>query len=217
MSRLSVTSVLFFVASAAFAQSPTHPSSSSRQVLWEPPVWTFDEIPNGTVPKQMLSTLRVAGVPVTLEDTKIEDVSSTLGGTIGQKGDAGLFEEWLCFEGTDPNGRWALWLESREIDGGSVGGFHWQRLNKNAVLDRRCRMLGETKVELPIAVRLGIAEAEVFKSLGRPTVRRGDSLCYVHEHQESIRGEPYDSTNIVVILLRAGRVWSIEASHTTTS
>jgi hypothetical protein len=78
-------------------------------------------------------------------------------------------------------------------------------------------MLGETKVELPIALHLGITEAEVLKTLGRPTVRHGNSLGYVHEHQESIRGEPYDSVNIVVILLRAGRVWSIEASKTTTS
>jgi hypothetical protein len=186
-------------------------------VIWEPPAWTFDDLPKATVSKQMLATLRVAGFPVTLEDTKMNDVSSTLGGTIGGKGDAGDFEEWLCFHGTDPNGRWVLWLESGEIDGGSVGGFDWRRLNKIAVLDRRCRVLGGTKVELPIALRLGISEAEVLKTLGLPTVRHSDSLLYVHEHQVSIRGEPYDSQNIVIILLRAGRVWSIKVSKTTTS
>jgi len=190
---------------------------STGQAIWEPPAATFDEYPKGTVSKQMLASLRVSGIPVELEDTKMTDIASTLGGTIGQKGDAGLFEEWLCFHGTDATGRWALWLESREIDGGTVGQFHWRRLNMNAVVDRRCRMLGDRKVELPISLRLDITESEVLKSLGRPTVRLGGSLGYVHEHTESFQGEPYASTNIVVVLLRAGRVWSIEVSKTTVS
>jgi len=72
-------------------------------------------------------------------------------------------------------------------------------------------------IELPVALRLGIAETEVLKTLGPPTVSHGDRLIYVHEHQESIGGEPYTSENIVAILLRDGMVWAIEASKTTTS
>jgi len=218
MNRFWAISGLFFVACATSAQSASRPSSSSGQVIWEPPAWTFlHEIPKATVSKQMLATLRVSGFPITLENTKMDKVSSTLGGSIGQKGDAGNFEEWLCFYGTDPSGRWVLWLESGEIDGGTVGSFQWQRLDTSAVLDGRCQMLGDAKVDLPIAVRLGTVEAGVLKSLGRPTVRRGDRLVYVHEHQESILGEPFDSSNIVAILLRAGRVWEIDVSKTTSS
>jgi hypothetical protein len=217
MRRFFSRSVLVLVVCASFVQSANGQSLSGNQVIWEPPAWTFDELPKATVSKQMLTKLNVSGFPVALENTKMDDVASTLGGKIGQKGDAGNFEEWLCFHGRDANGRWVLWLESGEIDGGTVGSFHWRRLNKGAVLDRRCQALGEAKVELPIALRLDLTEAEVLKSLGRPTIRHGDSLSYVHEHQESIRSEPYVSVNIVVILIRAGRVWSIEVSKTTTS
>ena len=130
MRRLFSISALFFVASATFAQSASRQSSSSGQVIWGPPAWTYDEIPKATVSKQMLATLRVSGFPVTLENTNMDDVASSLGGTIGQKGDAGKFEEWLCFHGTDANGSWVLWLESGKIDGGTVGSFHWRRLNR---------------------------------------------------------------------------------------
>lgn len=218
MLRFSSMLVVFLITYATFAQTTSRARTAGSQLIWEPPSWTFtDALPKATVPKQMLATLRVSNFSVSLENTKMEEVTSALGGTIGQKGDAGNFEEWICFHGTDANGRWALWLESGEIDGGSVGSFHWRRLSKSAVLDPRCQMLGEAKVELPIALRLGTSEADVLKILGRPTVWRSNSLLYVHEHQESIRGEPYDSVNVVVVLLRAGQVWSIEASKTTTS
>lgn len=78
-------------------------------------------------------------------------------------------------------------------------------------------MLGETKVVLPIALKLGAPEADVAKVVGRPTVRRDDRLLYLHEHQLMIRGEPCTSDNVVGIRVRAGRVWAIEASKTTVS
>jgi hypothetical protein len=219
MCRFCGISILFFVACAAFPQTAGRSSSSTvGRVIWEPPAWDFLQvIPKATVSKEMLGTFRLSDFPINLEKTEMDDVKAMLGGTLGQSGDAGDYVEWLCFHGTDPNGRWALWLESSEIDGGAVGSFQWQRLNQGAVLDRRCQILRNAKVELPIALRLGIAEAEVLKSLGRPTVRHGDRLIYVHYHQESFHGEPYDSYNIVAILLRAGRVWAIEVSKTTTS
>src|SRR5450755_632265 len=123
----------------------------------------------------------------------MDDVRTHLGGTIGHTGDAAAYQEWLCFHGTDSKGRWVLWLESGEIDGGMVGSFQWQRLAKHAEIDQRCRMLQNAAVELPIALQLGITEKEVLKTLGAPTVRRGDRLIYVHEHDESIRNEPYTS------------------------
>lgn len=149
----------------------------------------------------------------------MDEVRTRIGGTMGHRGDAGDYVEWLCFHGTDPKGRWVLWLESGEIDGGTVGSFQWQRLVSGAALDRRCRALREARggIELPVALRLNMAEAEVLKALGPPTAKRGDRLIYVHEHQESIRSEPYTSENIVAILLRDGVVWEIDVSRTTTS
>jgi hypothetical protein len=220
MNRFFSIFALFFVASAAFAQTAGRSSSSSvSRVIWEPPTWNFLDgvVPKATVPKEMLATLRVSDLPITLEDTKMEDVRTILGGTFGGRGDAGESDQWLCLNGADSSGRWVLWLESGEIDGGTVGSFQWQRLDQGAKLDRRCRLLGDAKVVLPIALRLATGEAEVLKTLGQPTVRQGDRLIYVHEHQESIRGEPFTSFNIVSILLRAERAWAIEVSKTTTN
>jgi hypothetical protein len=214
-------SVLFFVTCAAFAQTANRSASSEgARVPWQPPAWNFlTEPPKATVSKEMLVSLQVSNVAIYFEKTKMDDVRVRLRGTIGHSGDAGDYVEWLCFRGTDPKRRWVLWLESGEIDGGMVGSFQWQRVANSAVLDPRCRTLQDTSgaIKLPVALRLGMAETEVLKTLGPPTVSHGDRLIYVHEHQESIRGEPYTSENIVSILLRDGMVWAIEASKTTTS
>lgn len=218
MCRFSSMSALFFVACALFAQTASRSSSPDAPVIWDPPAWPFlQKTPKATVSKEMVAAVHVSDFPVILEKTKMEDVKSTLGGTIGQKDDAGNFDEWLCFYGADSGGRWALWLESGEINGGTVGSFQWRRLNEGAVLDGRCQMLGEAKVELPIKLRLGITEEEVLKILGPPTVKRGDGLIYFHEHHLSIRGEPYTSDNAVAIVLRGGLAWAMKVSKTTVS
>lgn len=215
---VGLSALLLFVACITLGQTASRSSSSIDAVTWEPQAWAFlQEYPKATVSKQMVAALRVSNLLVRLENTTMEDVKATLGGTIGKKGDAGDFDEWLCFHGSDPSGGWVLWLESGEIDGGTVGSFQWQRLSASAVLDRRCRVLGEAKVKLPIALQLGITEAEVLKILGRPTVKQGDRLIYLHEHPLTIRGEPSTSDNVVAILLRGGRVWAIEVSKTTVS
>jgi hypothetical protein len=167
----------------------------------------------------MVGAFRVSNFPIEFEETKMEDVRTRLGGTIGHKGDAGEYLEWLCFHGTDSEGRWVLWLESGEIDGGMVGSFRWERLPMNAELDQRCRMLQRKAggIVLPISLRLGTTEKEVLKTLGTPTVRRGDRLIYVHEHDETIRGEPFTSDNIVEVRLRGGTVCAIEVSKTVSS
>jgi hypothetical protein len=211
--------VLIFAACPAFAQT-TSRSSSPRvsSPIWELPAWYLLEgDPKPTVPKEMLAALRISDFPISLESTPIEDVRTTLGGTIGRRGDGGGFVEWLCFHGKDPSGQWVLWLDGGEINGGTVGGFQWQRVDKGAVFDPRCRRLGDAQVELPITLRLGIGEAELRKNLGRPTVTHGDRLIYIHEHQEAIQGEPFTSNNTVGIVLRAGKVWAIEAAKTTTN
>jgi hypothetical protein len=218
MGRIHGALALFLLACAAFAQT-VNPSGSSRpRVIWAPPAWEFlHHDRKATVPKEMLATLRVSDLLVRLEDTQLQDVRSKLGGTIGSEGDGGDFYQWLCFYGADRNSTWALWLESAEIDGGRIGSFRWQRLSRNDVLDKRCQMLREMEVELPVAVGLGIAEADVLKTLGQPTLRSGSELMYEHEHQESISGEPYTSNNTIAIRLRAGRVWAIEVIKTTQS
>lgn len=100
MCRFFGLSALFFVACVTLAQTASRSSSSIDAAIWEPPAWTFlQEYPKATVSKEMVAALRLSNLPISLENTKLEDVRSTLGGTIGQKGDAGEFDEWLASMG----------------------------------------------------------------------------------------------------------------------
>jgi hypothetical protein len=81
-----------------------------------------------------------------------------------------------------------LWLESGEIDGGSVGSFQWRRVGPNTRFDKRCRMLPRTnsRIKLPIPLHLGTTETEALQILGQPTARHGDTLLYVHERDDFV-------------------------------
>jgi hypothetical protein len=143
---------LLLLASSAFTQTVSQPSSHAASAIWEPPEWNFPQNVKATVPKEMVSTFRLSGYNITLEETSMEDVEQRLGGVIGRKGDAGDAEEWLCFHGADAMGEWVLWLESGEIDGGRVGSLTWQRLSTRDVLDTRCHTLrkGGSIIQLPL-------------------------------------------------------------------
>ena len=107
----------------------------------------------------------------------------------------------------------------REIDGGSVGSFQLQRLSSHEVLDPRCHALSGTNsaVRFPLSLRLGRKKTEMLKMLGEPTTIDADRLIYLHEHEETIKGEPFTTSNIVVVRLRDGIVWAIQVSKTSSS
>jgi hypothetical protein len=106
-----------FVVVAALLQASAQ-SGQTPIAFWEPPAWDIPDNLKASAPKEMVSSLSVAGYEITLEETKMDDVQQRLGGEIGSKGDAGDALEWLCFHGEDGTGEWVLWLESGEIDGG---------------------------------------------------------------------------------------------------
>jgi hypothetical protein len=165
----------------------------------------------------MIGALRVANMPIILEETNVEDAQKRFGGTIGDSGDAGDALGWLCLHGSSKDGPWILWLTSSEIDGPTIGGFQWRRMSLHETPDRRCSRLPEDKggIELPIQLHLGMTEADVQKVLGRPTVMRGETLFFCHEHQNVIRNENYTVSNGVAIVFRDGVVRAIEAAKTT--
>ena len=170
-------------------------------------------MPRPTVPKEMVGALSVANVPIVIEETKLEDARKRFGGTVGSRGDAGDAEAWLCLHGNDANGPWILWLESFEINGPDVGGFQWRRLSPNESPDRRCGRIPDDKggIDLPLALHLGMTEVEVQKVLGRPTVTRGKTLFFSHEHQRVIDKENYSVSNHLALVFRDGMLWEIEA------
>jgi hypothetical protein len=221
--NMRVASCIAFVilALTSFAQTIEQPKSHSPRMIWEPPDWNFPQNVKASVQKEMLSSFRVSSYEIVLEQTAMKDAQQHLGGQIGSRGDAGGALEWLCFHGTNEMGRWVLWLESSEINGGLVGSFQWQQLPKSDVLDPRCQALrrADSMITLPLSrFTLGATQSQVLKSLGSPTAKDSERLIYLHEHDvttKAVRDDPFISSNIVIVRLRNGVVWAIQASKTT--
>lgn len=192
------------------------------QTVWRPPPLGRTSTPAATVPKELVSSLRIGSVPVILAKTPLADVQAKLGGTLGHVGDAGDFLSWLCVRGADQRGRWVLWLESAEIDEDLVGSFQLRRIPRTARVDRRCTTLQDAAavVELSIKLELGMPRVRVLQILGQPSVETGHTLIYLHQHEEIKTGDPTDPRpfpvrNNLVILLRQSTVHAIGAAKYT--
>jgi 6,7-dimethyl-8-ribityllumazine synthase len=191
-----------------------------KLIVWEPSQVDWgDDLPSPTAPKPMIVSLMVADFPVTLEETSLEDARAHFAGTIGNRGDAGTAENWVCLHGNDASGPWILWLSSFEIDGPRIGGFQWRRLAPNETADARCPSIAksENAIELPLAIHPGIRKSDALKILGQPTVIRGETLIYLHNHQEIINNQPYDALNSLALVVHGGTVWAIEVIKSTVS
>lgn len=209
MKRLICTALICLFAHILPAQTR---NTLQNSVVWKPPrILKSDGLPKGTVPKLMVKGLRISDLNVELEETNMNQVQERFGGTFGNQGDAGDHLQWLCLSGGDVNGRWVLWLESGEMDAGTVGTFQWRRVPKDARFDARCGKLSEAdKIKLTIPLHLGMSDSKLFEALGQPTVRNGNTLLYVHEHDEASNNGPFTVLNTVSIVLRNGAVDAIE-------
>ena len=207
----AVRSAAFVVSFWPFLMAVT---PAAAQELWKPPN-VYGSLPGGlkaSVTDEIITRLRVGDMTVSLDETPIENVRAKFAATIGSTGDAAESFTWICAQGTDPDGRWALWLAHGE-DGDNVDSFQWRRLFPHEKADGRCPILAQSArgVELPGPIRLGTVRRQVLVVLGRPTVEQENTLVYVHEHPASIHGQNYTSHNSVVILLRQGAVYAIAA------
>lgn len=187
-------------------------SNAQNDLVWKPPrILKSDALPKGTVLGVMVKAIRISDLNVALEETNLKQVQERFGGTFGNQGDAGDSLEWLCLSGRDGGGRFVLWLKSGEMDTGMVGSFQWRRITSEARVDARCGTLsGVDKVKLTIPLHPGISESQLFETLGQPTVRYGNTLLYVHEHDELGKNGLFTVLNTVSIVLRDGGVWAVE-------
>ncbi len=191
------------------------PRRSGKAVVWEPPllIGPTEELPKGSVPKDMVTRLRISDLTVVLDETKLTAVAAHFGNTIEHRGDAATSLGWVCFQGSTGQGRrWVLWLMSSEINGPAIGGFQWRLVPPLAQVDRRCRILPAAKgrIELPIPIRVGMTERELLRVLGQPTRTRKERLLYSHEKELSNQNESYKEINLLAVLPRDGTVWAIE-------
>lgn len=210
MNRIIAIALLFATTCMAPAQVAVNPPNA---LTWKPPViWKSDALPKATVPKEMVSKLQVSDMTVVLEKNEMTEIQRRFSGTFGTEGDAADALEWLCLIGSDTAGPWVLWVESGEMDAGTVGSFQWRRVSRNSKFDDRCATLPKDNggVALPIALKLGTSSANVLQVLGQPTLRRGDTLFYVHEHEGSDKKGEFTALNTLAVVVRDGRVWAIE-------
>jgi len=203
---------------ASFAQITKQKPDQTRVNPEPPPIVEFPQATKATVPRQIVSRLEVSGQRVVLEETELTAMQKRFGGAIGHRGDAGDALSWLCFCGSDDKGDWVLWLMSSEIDGGRVGGFRWQRVDRMAQLASCPRLSGgKAGVDLPISLRLGMSTSDALLILGKPSERLGQQLFYLHEHERKIHDQPFTAMNTLFIQIREGVVWAIEVWKSTTS
>lgn len=165
----------------------------------------------------MIERLHVSNTEVVLEETKLADVQAHLGGITGQRGDAGISLQWLCYELQTDEGRSVLWLMAGEMDAGTVGGFQWKKIMSSTLVDKRCQPIARATVRLPIDIRLGTERSVLLQMLGRPTRELPNRIDYVHDEEQQIRSQPYTESNYVYILLRDGVASNIEVWKATIS
>lgn len=210
MSRVLHTIALLVMAVALSAQQPGSNVHDRSAAIWAPPTFSPPEdIPHPTVPKPLVTRLTVAGWPIILERTELEQAQTHFGGTMGKIGDASEELRWLCLYGKDNDGLWGLWLLSEEIDGPSIGGIQWQRLPADAQMDRKCKLIGKGNVELPIAVHLGMTQKETDLVLGKPSMINGEVAVYSHERSFIAHKESYVANNELYVVYKNGVVWSL--------
>jgi hypothetical protein len=202
------------MAAALSAQQPGSYAHDRTAAIWAPPNFAIPEdSPHPTVPKPMVTRLTVAGWPIELQRTELEQAQRHFGGTMGKIGDASEALHFLCLYGKDKDGLWGLWLLNEENDGPSIGGIQWQRLPADAQMDRKCKLIVKGGVELPIAVHLGMTQNEAERVLGKPSLTKGDIAVYSHEHSFTAHKEQYTADNELYVVYKNGWVWSLVVNY----
>jgi hypothetical protein len=193
-------------------------SQDTNTRLWSPPnLPVFDPSPRPTKPTEMVSSVKLNGFPIVLEETHLQAVQQHFGAVIGHEGDASESVQWVCLTGQTEGQAWVLWTASSEIEGGEVDGFQIRRIGADVQVDPRCRNVGAAVAfaAVPKPVRVGMTERDLLKTLGQATARNRDALFFAHQHKVVIGGELYDVENDVVVLLREGKVYAVQVWKTT--
>jgi hypothetical protein len=204
-------------------------NTAQGQSLWQPPALTpgRDQQPQVTHAESsaiLITSINVAGYPVALERTPLQDAHVYLGGVVGHHGDAGGSLTWLCY--LQPDRRpptWILWLEQRGdlYNPSVVSGFQWQTLPARSVPDARCKSLPPTgKVSLPVPIRLGQSRAAIVHLLGAPTAEYPQALVYSASRQKKIFGtsgaHTFTEIETIAVNFDHGKVAAINVYKATT-
>ncbi|NGY06618.1 hypothetical protein G7Y85_17725 [Solimonas terrae] len=180
-----------------------------------PPSWPVPDIrPSGTK-MQPVTGVTVGAFRVTFERTTFKDILSALGpAPIGQRGDAGEFQMWMCY--TLPAAHERIWLTSSELGGQEyIDGMVAKQLKSAEPYTSQCPVpSGEAaNVSIDNGIRLGESVDKIKSILGAPNHAPSSVIYYLYEGKD---GE-FDISSVLALKLNEGRVTELHANHTTTN
>jgi hypothetical protein len=190
-------------------------------IPWQPANLCPEELPDPSVPEETVSSIDVGGVRVQLEAAPLAELAERFAAALGHAGDASASRSWVCLQGEDALGRWALWLETGELHGGRAGALLLCRLLDGERPDERCRRVPGQAVVGPVGLQLGLTHAVVVAALGPPTAQVADTLVWIHSHQESVvskgdaRPQLFDVGSTLCVRFRDSRVDAFEVWRVT--
>lgn len=211
MIRLTQTSLFVVLAISLLPKSML----CQREALpWAPAKYNFLSSAQSRNWQGTIRSLRLADMQIVLEETTLEQVRNRFNGEIGRRGDAGDSEGWLCYQVSNVEGSWILWLTSDEIHGVShISDFQWKLLRPNQIPDKRCKQLTDdsNKIELALPIRVGEAREEVLRALGKPTALKENNYYYMREYPATFHNEACTVWNGLTVEFREGIAAAIEA------
>ncbi len=164
-----------------------------------------------------IQEIRIGSFKVGFEKTTLGEILNAVGvGSIQHAGDAGGYQEWLCYSLPSQQ----IWLISSEMGGGRL-------TQVQAILTRSPSQGKAACPEIPARFQsismnfgwLGTTQENLFKALGQPSGRKDGRLMYFYAGKKpglyGGQSVEWDVTSYVEVVIVDNKVSSLYASHVT--
>lgn len=131
--------------------------------------------------KNPAGVVKLGGQAISFETTKLSVVATSVKVLVGERSDARSSLHWLCLN----QGGQRVWLTSDQTASGKINGVVLARIPVSDKGDASCKAApaSAAKITLPNGIALGMAEADLRKALGAPSLDRRGVLAWVHSAQ----------------------------------
>jgi len=178
-----------------------------------PPNWPVPDIKLSPLADQPVTSIVIGSFGIKPGQTTFNDVASRLGvAPIGQRGDAGEFQMWVCYTLSAVHAR--LWLTSSELGGREyIDGFVVKN-EPQAAVEAGCPTIAgaASVVATDQGIGLGSAESSITAALGKPNETPDSVIYYAYLGKD---GE-YDVSSVLALKIQNGAVVELYATHSTT-
>lgn len=180
-----------------------------------PPAWPVPDIKLSQLSDQPVTGISIGTYDIKLDQTTFKDVTSNLGDApIGQRGDAGEFQMWVCY--TLPEASTRVWLTSSELGGREyIDGFVARQEPRDVAAEAECpAIVGvHSIVTTDSGIGIGSSESSIIATLGKPG-KAPDSFKYYAFLGKD--GE-FDVSSVLALKIYKGAAIEIHATHSKTN